>query len=187
MCSTRYDAEEILSDAIRLLPRFGTTLESEFAVNWKEEKIMFYGKYFWKYTIFDHDGDPVQDHSPDAECASMTIEWIDGSGERQGLDVGLEDSAYLNGDKVRMWLFQAKGEVLASGDQEFIRGYWADYSRMHEWNMKAARHVAALHRKLEEYAGAAMEPDMNVLAEYRREILAEMERFDAEFRTHFKC
>lgn len=53
---TRFEIEDLLSKVFEKLPKFGTTLESEFAINWREKKIMFYGKYNWKYELFDKEG-----------------------------------------------------------------------------------------------------------------------------------
>lgn len=195
---TRFEVEDLLSKVIEKLPRFGTTLESEFAINWREKKIMFYGKYNWKYELFDKEGnissfEPVKNpilattEVPEGgvyqeidNCDAMVISWIDEEQNEFDLNVGLRDSEKLNIEKIKDYLLCGKEKLL-----EFHYEYWKDYQKMHQWNMKAIEHVVKLRKKLDEYQSAALEPDMNILSYIRKEMNEEMDKFDKEFQNHF--
>lgn len=195
---TRFEVEELLSKVIEKLPKFGTTIESEFAINWREKKIMFYGKYYWKYELFDKEGnisvfEPVKNPilaTPEVpeggvyqeidNCDAMVISWIDEEENEPELNVGLRDSEKLNIEKIKDYLLHSKEMIL-----ECYYEYWKDYQKMHQWNMKALEHVVKLRKKLDEYQGAAMEPDMNILAYIRKEMNEEMDKFEQEFQNHF--
>lgn len=195
---TRFDVEEMLSKVIEKLPKFGTTLESEFAINWREKKIMFYGKYYWKYELFDKEGnisvfEPVKNPilaTPEVpeggvyqeidNCDSLVIYWDYDEADELDLKVGLRDSEKLNIEKIKDYLLYGKEKLL-----ENYYEYWKDYQKMHQWNMKALEHVVKLRKKLDEYQSAAMEPDMNIISYIRTEMNNEMDKFDQEYRNHF--
>lgn len=191
---TRYDVDKMLSEVLDTLPKFGITLESEFAINWREQKIMFWGKYYWEFSVFNKDGSEIQKISDINElaknsdpyykinnCDSLVIRWIDEEVNEVGLDVGLRDIKKLNVEKIRSYILMAKEKVL-----EYNIEYWSDYRKMHEWNMKALQHTRILREKLMEYESAAMEPDMNIIAYIRKEINAEMDAFCKLYDEHFK-
>lgn len=195
---TRFEVEEMLSKVLEKLPKFGTTLESEFAVNWREKKIMFYGKYYWKYELFDRDGnispfEPVKNPilaTPEVpeggvyqeidNCDSLVIYWDYDEADELDLKVGLRDSEKLNIEKIKDYLLYGKEKLL-----ENYYEYWKDYQKMHQWNMKALEHVVKLRKKLDEYQSAALEPDMNIISYIRTEMNNEMDKFDQEYRNHF--
>lgn len=195
---TRFEVEEMLSKVMEKLPKFGTTLDSEFAINWREKKIMFYGKYNWKYELFDKEGNissfesvknPILATTDVPEdgvyqeidnCDAMVISWIDEEQNELDLKVGLRDSEKLNIEKIKDYLLYGKEKLL-----ENYYEYWKDYQKMHLWNMKALEHVVKLRKKLDEYQSAAMEPDMNIISYIRTEMNNEMDKFDQEYRDHF--
>lgn len=195
---SRFEVEEMLSKVMEKLPKFGTTLDSEFAINWREKKIMFYGKYNWKYELFDKEGNissfesvknPILATTDVPEdgvyqeidnCDAMVISWIDEEQNEFELKVGLRDSEKLNIEKIKDYLLYGKEKLL-----ENYYEYWKDYQKMHLWNMKALDHVVKLRKKLDEYQSAAMEPDMNIISYIRTEMNNEMDKFDQEYRDHF--
>lgn len=195
---TIFEVEDMLSKVIEKLPKFGTTLDSEFAINWHEKKIMFYGKYYWKYELFDKEGnisvfEPVKNPiltTPDVpeggvyqeidNCDSMVISWIDEEQNEVELNIGLRDSEKLNIEKIKDYLLYGKEKIL-----ENYHEYWKDYQKLHQWNMKAIEHVVKLRKKLDEYQSAALEPDMNIISYIRKEMNEEMDKFDKEFQNHF--
>ena len=191
---TRFEVEDIFSKVLEKMPRFCTTLESEYAINWREQKIMFYGKYYWKYEIFDKDGNEIplikdiNDFANNSEqiktkdnCDAIVISWIDDEQNEPDLNVGLRDSEILNIEKIKDYLLNSKEKLL-----ENYYEYWKDFQKMYQWNMKVLEHVNRLRKKLDEYQSAAMEPDMNIVSYIRKEINEEMDKFDKEFSNHFK-
>lgn len=191
---TRFEVEDVFSKVLEKMPKFCTTLESEYAINWREQKIMFYGKYYWKYEIFDKDGNEIplikdiNDFANNSEqiktkdnCDAMVISWIDDEQNEPDLNVGLRDSEKLNIEKIKDYLLNGKEKLL-----ENYYEYWKDFQKMYQWNMKAFEHVNRLRKKLDEYQSAAMEPDMNIVSYIRKEINEEMDKFDKEFSNHFK-
>lgn len=173
---TRFEVEDIFSKVLEKTPKFCTTLESEYAINWREQKIMFYGKYYWKYEIFDKDGNEIplikdiNDFANNSEqiktkdnCDAIVISWIDDEQNEPELKIGLRDSEILNIEKIKDYLLNSKEKLL-----ENYYEYWKDFQKMYQWNMKALEHVNRLRKKLDEYQSAAMEPDMNIVSYIRK-------------------
>lgn len=190
---TRYDVEQLLSNVLDGLPKFCNTMDSEFAINWRAQKIMFYGKYHWSYSIYDKAGNEVNKISDINElvensdvvfkvdnCDSLVISWIDAEQNECDLQIGLRDSEKLNVEKIKTYLLEAKEKLL-----EFDYDYWKDYRKMHEWTMMALKHTSVLKKKLMEYESAALEPDMNIISYIRKEINAEIDKFETDFQHHF--
>lgn len=190
---TRFEVEDIFSKVLEKTPKFCTTLESEYAINWREQKIMFYGKYYWKYEIFDKDGNEIplikdiNDFANNSEqiktkdnCDAIVISWIDDEQNEPELKIGLRDSEILNIEKIKDYLLNSKEKLL-----ENYYEYWKDFQKMYQWNMKALEHVNRLRKKLDEYQSAAMEPDMNIVSYIRKKINEEMDKFDQEYISIF--
>lgn len=189
---TRREVEDMLSLVINGLPRFGTTLEPEFAIHWRTQEILLCGQICWKYHVFDAEGNEtvgafdmsVNDYDSLNNCDSMVIVWTDPA-RTDTLDIGLRDSVNLNIDIIKNWLLAAKNIALYAADRNLANKYWEDYAKMHEWNMIALKHTRSLFKKLMEYESAAMEPDMNILSECERDIIVAMHNFKQEYSDHF--
>lgn len=146
-----------------------TTLR-EFTINYNAKEIYFCGKPAWKYEIRDAEMNEVVEETTD--CRMIFMRGVDG----YDATIGLNSHPQIILAMILDFLQEGKSRIIRDDIE-----YWKQYRKMHEWNMRVVGHMAEIRKKLLGYESAAMEPDMNVLAQFRQEIIGIMDELETEY------
>lgn len=156
--------------------RFGNTYETLYSIKWKKQELFFFGYNVGFIRYYKEDG-TLYVTPTDYEVGNTgeflneeinVVEFVSSVGNT--LLLGLKDSMELNKHKLIQWFLELKEKILSDTTLSIAEIYYKEIEKLYGWSQIVRHELTNVRNLIECFESAANEPDLNIMADYRKRI-----------------